>query len=299
MPNFFIIGAARCATDSLYSYLNQHPQIYMSPVKETNWFVFYGQPVQFCGPGDREALQSCYVPTLGAYQAQFDGVRDEQAIGEASPWYIYRPEVPARIKSDVPDARFIAMLRNPIDRAYSSFAMLTRDCREPESQFMRAIELEDERVAANWEPIWHYARMGCYHDQVKRYFDTFGRDRVRVYIYDDFDSAPADVMADILRFLEVDAGFLPDMTVRLNQSYVPKSRALHGALAGGSPLKAVSRRLVPAPLRSRIRASAMASNAQRGGVTAEERARLIEVFRSDVERLQELLNRDLSIWLSA
>src|SRR5580704_17949873 len=132
LPNFFIIGAARSGTTALYEYLRQHPQIYMSPIKEPNYFAFYGQGIHYRGPRDQELVRSSYVPSLKAYEAQFSGVAKEIAVGEASPWYLYLPEAPERIRRKVPDAKLAAILRNPVDRAFSAFSVLQLQAREPE-----------------------------------------------------------------------------------------------------------------------------------------------------------------------
>src|ERR687894_3261543 len=113
MPNFFIIGAQKAGTTSLYYYLKQHPQIYMSPRKEPHFFKGMHSELRKSGRGLPP------VTDLGDYQALFRGVTDEKAIGEASASYLYSPKAPALIKSSIPDAKLIAVLRNPADRAYS------------------------------------------------------------------------------------------------------------------------------------------------------------------------------------
>src|SRR5262249_32263381 len=146
LPNFFLIGPARCGTDSLTYYLRQHPDIYMAPMKETNWFVSMGRPCTYCGPGDQEQLSRLWLPSADAYQKQFEAASSERAIGEASPWYIYFPEVAERIYKAVPDARIVAVLRQPVARAFSSFGLLRKTLREPEVDFGRAVDLEPSRI---------------------------------------------------------------------------------------------------------------------------------------------------------
>lgn len=296
-PNFFVIGPARCATESLYSYLKQHPQIHMSSIKETNYFVFYGERFAFDGPGDREALADCCIPDLEEYLSLFRGATGEIAVGEASPWYIYRPEVPERIQCDLPDAKFIAMLRNPIDRAFSAFGMLRLSNREPVTDFLEAFQLEQQRIKANWEPLWHYQSMGMYYEQIKRYYDRFDASQIKVCIYDDFNAQPAPLLRDMFRFLGVDERFTPDVSVRLNQSYVPKNAKMHAVLAGASSLKGVIRPLLPCSLRQRMKTPVVNFAVGKAELNIDTRRQLVEVFREDVSRLQDLLCRDLSHWL--
>jgi len=296
-PNFFVIGAARSATDALYEYLKQHPQIYMSPVKETNYFVFYGRRPHFTGPGDEEALQACSIVSRAEYEAQFAGARSEIAIGEASPWYIYCPQVPERIAHDVPDARLIAILRHPVDRAFSSFCMLQRDCREPERDFVRALALEKQRIAAGWEPIWHYAAMGMYAQQLERYYALFDRQQLRVYLYDDLNRDPLPVLRDLFAFLGVDPGFVPDVSTRPNQSYVPRSRRLGLLLTRENAPRRIARAVLPRPLRGRLRDALGEVNRVRPTLDPALRRELTLQFRDEILRLQDLIARDLSHWL--
>src|SRR5213596_607708 len=145
-----------------------------------------------------------WVSSLDRYQALFDGVRTEKVVGEASTWYIYDERAPRRIRHHVPDVKLVAILRNPIDRAYSAFTMMMRDGRETAASFPRALAAEDERVRAGWELLWHYRGMGFYHAQLRRYHDTFEASQMRVVLYDDFVSRPAEVVRDLFGFLGVD-----------------------------------------------------------------------------------------------
>jgi hypothetical protein len=301
MPNFLLIGAAKSGTDALNSYLAQHPQIYMSPQKEPMFFVAEGQDeIPFRGPGDRRVLEyyGCWVHTLDQYQRLFAGVNAESAIGEASTWYLYDEGAPQRIHAHVPRAKLIAILRNPVDRAYSAYTMLLRDGRETIRDFSQALAAEDKRVRAMWEPMWHYRRMGFYYAQLQRYYDTFDADQIHVAIYDDFTARPGEVMRDLFRFLDVDDRFEPDTSARANVSLVPKNATFHMLLAGEYRLKAVVKMALPAGFRQRVKSHLVASNLTRPAPIAPDvRRRLIEVFRPDILQLQGLIGRDLTPWL--
>jgi hypothetical protein len=173
LPSFIIVGAAKAGTTAIYHYLRQHPQVYLTPLKETNYLALAGQKLEFCGPGDDDYVNRLSVTDEDAYRAQFADVRDEIAVGEASPLYLYAPHAAERIRNVVPDAKIIIILRNPIDRAYSAFLHLVRDNRECHRDFALALSKERERIEAGWEHIWHYIAMGRYLEQVQRYFDAF------------------------------------------------------------------------------------------------------------------------------
>ncbi len=301
LPNFLVIGAAKCGTDALCSYLAQHPQIYVSSNKEPNFFIVAGQSeIPYRGPGDRETLErwDSWISTLDRYQALFAGAATEKAIGEGSTWYIYDEQAPERIYRHVPHAKLIAILRNPADRAYSAYTMLMRDGRETIRDFSQALAAEDGRVDANWEPLWHYRRMGYYSAQLKRYFDRFDPAQIRVVVYDDFNTRPGDVMRDLFRFLEVDDQFEPDVSTRLNVSLVPKHPGYQQLISGKNPVKSIAKTLLPAGLRWRVKEGLLAPNLTRPAPLAPEvRRELVETFRPDILDLQDLIGRDLSHWL--
>lgn len=158
------------------------------------------------------------MTTPEGYAAQFAGVQEERAIGEASPLYLYDAQTPQRLKTAVPDVRLVAVLREPVTRAYSAFSHLVRDGRESARSFAEALALEDERIAAGWEHIWHYTRMGRYAEQLRRYQALFTPEQLRVYLHDDLVHRPHGVMADLLTFLNVGPSALPDQSVRHNVS---------------------------------------------------------------------------------
>jgi hypothetical protein len=183
LPNFLIIGVAKAGTTSLYHYLKQHPQIYMSPVKEPRFFGMGDGPPH---PAYRGGYAPGTVTSRAAYEALFKGVVGEYAIGEATPSYLWWPKAAQQICTQLPDARLIACLRQPADRAYSSFLTCVRAGLEPCTNFARALREEEKRFAANANPSLFYTQRGLYYPQIKRYFDLFPRQQIRIYLYDDF-----------------------------------------------------------------------------------------------------------------
>jgi hypothetical protein len=119
LPNFIIAGALKAGTTSLHEYLGQHPQIYKSPIKETRYFTYDPENPDHVSKGYRVFP----VQTMGEYLAQFAGVKDEVAIGEATPNYLISPHAPVRIKEIIPNVRLIFSLRNPVQRLYSLYVM--------------------------------------------------------------------------------------------------------------------------------------------------------------------------------
>ena len=297
MPNFLIIGAMKSGTTSLWYYLKQHPQIYMSPIKEPQFFCYEGQRLDFRGPGD-EGLNRDSITDLETYQSHFDGASTAAVIGDASTLYLYEPRAAARIHYYIPNAKLIAILRNPADRAYSAFRYRRRERFEPIADFEEALKAEPMRIRNNWAPHWHYQRAGFYFEQVKRYFDLFDRDQIRIYLYDEMKAEPLGFLRNIFRFLNVDDTFAPDISVRYNTAGIPRSKVFQSLLIGQHPFKVAVRLFVPKHQRRRIFAKLYHRNLMLPPpLPPEVREQLIELYRLDILKLQELIQRDLSKWL--
>ena len=300
LPNFLVLGTAKAATSSLYTYLRQHPNIYLSPVAELNFFAHEGRDLNFRGPGDLEYIWSdSLVTTYEDYCKQFAGVAGEAAVGEVSTHNLYSEQAPELIKRYVPNVKMIAMLRNPTDRAFSAFAHMVRDGREETDDFRTALAREPVRIRNNWEPLWHYKNMGFYGAQLSRYFETFGKDQIRVYTYDDFGARPLNVIQDIFAFIGVDPGFVPDMSEKINVSTMPRSGQLQDMMMGKSRVRSALRSLVPAGARSRIRDFILQHNTKRLRLASDARRELTNEYRDDIGLLGRLIGRDLSHWLKA
>lgn len=295
MPNFLVIGAAKSGTTALHRYLKQHPRIFMSTPKELRFFPFENQRPDFRGPGDAIDATTM-ITSIEDYRAHFAAAADYPARGEASPLYLYFPQAAERIRHHIPDAKLIAILRHPADRAYSQYMMKRRDGREPLS-FHEALAAEEQRIADGWSHHWHYRRRGFYAVQLKRYFDLFRREQLRVFLYEDYVTDPIGFMQDIFRFLDVDDTFVPDMSVRHNESKMPRSRALQVFLTEQRFAKNLFKPLLPARWSRRIGDRLRRQNLTKPPLPENLRRHLIEVYREDILELQGMLGRDLSHWL--
>ena len=213
LPNFLVIGAAKCGTASLHHYLSQHPEIYVTPGMLGCFFAFEGQTPAHKGPADWE-LDRWAVTDLGAYEAHFDGVDGEKAIGEVCAAYICQPAAAERIRSHLADVKLVAILRDPVDRAYSNYMHKVRDGEEPLKSFAEAIEAEPRRIRDGWRYTWHYTTRSMYFDQLRPYYRLFAKEQIRVLFYDDLCSRPQTLFRDLFGFLGVNPDFQPDTSVR-------------------------------------------------------------------------------------
>jgi Sulfotransferase family len=296
-PNFFIIGAAKAGTTSLHTALAQHPQIYMSPVKEPNFFALSGKSLQVPKGTISDAYLASCITTWSDYQQLFAGVKHEVAIGEASPSYLYYPETAQQIRSRLPEAKLIAILRDPVDRAYSNFLHHVQRDFESTDDFLEALQQEDSRLHQGWWWGFSYLRAGFYYQQLKPYFDRFDANQIQVYLYQDLQANFSNIWQQVLHFLEVDTDFVPTSQPRHNATGIPKNLLWHRFLSQANPLKTLLKPLVPSRLRQQMVVELKNRNLDKPALSTEIRQRLIGHYREDILQLQGLINRDLSAWL--
>ncbi|MGD1855745.1 MAG: sulfotransferase [Leptolyngbyaceae cyanobacterium] len=295
LPSFLIIGAYKSGTTALYRYFDQHPEVYMSPLKETNFFALEGATPSYCGPGDAKApTNRLSITSLDAYQAQFDDISDERAIGEASPMYLYSSTAAERIHSYLPQVKLIAILRQPATRAFSNFLHLVRDGREKSHNFLGVWNREQKRIDAHWAPIWHIRQHGLYYQQLRRYFDRFDAAQIKVVLHEDLVEQPDTMLKDLFDYIGVDTTFHVDFSHRPNQSGIPKNRIVRG----------VARRLLVMPLQATGNQtftewgeSISQYFLYRPEITAEQKHEINQFYRDDILQLQSLIDRDLSHWI--
>ncbi|MGL5943950.1 MAG: sulfotransferase family protein [Waterburya sp.] len=296
VPNFIVIGAAKSGTTSLYRYLNQHPSIYLSPIKETNFFATkFVDTIPLFQDLDltlEQAKKNTFpVKNFTDYQRLFEEVTSNQtAIGEVSPLYLNSFIAAQRIKSHIPDVKLIAILRNPIDRAYSGYQMQLRQAKETRS------------FASNLGVEEIYIRGGFYYEQLKRYFETFNSCQIKVLLYEDFRKNPLKVMQEIFKFIEVDDTFAPDTSTKFNQGGIPKNVNAYNLVLNNKISTIVQKSLkamMPPKIRQKLISevqSRLLSKPQ--PLTPEIRRQLKEIYQNDVYKLEQLINRNLQQWLN-
>ena len=287
LPNFFIVGAPKAGTTSLYYYLKRHPEVFMSPVKEPNFFS-YSETVK----------QNLYhkekgVGTLEEYKELFASANGHhKAIGEASVSYLFYPSVPEKIKQMVPGARIIISLRNPVERAYSHYYMEHKLGYVSES-------FEDIVFKRSKHPNAHlyyqqFVELGLYYEQVKRYFDAFGKDQVRVFIYDDLTDKLESMILAVFDFLAIDKTYIPSLEGRYNTYSIPRNPFFR-KLYSQKRLRTIAKKLVPTEKVEAIKDIFLTRDKKvdKNEATVKE---LKRIFTPDIKELEKLIHRNLSAW---
>lgn len=298
MPTFLVLGVAKAGTTSLYQYLRQHPQIYMSPKKEPHFFAFGEAPLPaFTGPGSTD-VQQRVVTTLADYQAHFAAWRSEVAGGEVSTSN-FMARACTRIQQYVPHARLILLLRQPAARAYSQFLHGRRIGWEPFRDFAQALAAEPIRIQQGWLPALCYASPGFYAPTLQQYLTSFPREQLRIYLYEEWQAQPLRLLQDLFHFIGVDDHFTPDITVRYNTAAIPRSRRLVQFLRSPHYLKSLLKPLIAPKLRQRLmHGLSTYTYTKPPPLDPTVHAWLTARYHADILQVQELLQRDLSHWLS-
>jgi hypothetical protein len=313
VPNFFLVGAPKAGTTSLYRYLDQHPQIYMSPIKEPHYFSseirvenfdarmqnlarHHNRELKryFEGPVTRK-FSGGPVADWNCYLKLFRAATNEIALGEASTCYLWSPTAAAAIAGRFPDARILMVLRNPAERVLSQHRHMLSFVPERISlteHIDRGFSSSGPHIGESW-PFLHF---GLYSAQIVRYLRHFPRERVHIAFYEDFVCDPAEFIAEIYRFLGVDTSFQPDISQRHMEARVPHSHALNRRLKSLGAWTLASR-VSPSRVRRRLRRFVYRPNAS-VSMTTVERQRLVSFYRDDIQRLSLIVRRDLSTWLS-
>lgn len=282
-PNFFIVGMPRSGTTSMYTYLKQHPDIYLAVYKEPNFF-------------SKDLTQSHYnVQDPAVYDSLFTLAGDKKRVGEGSVWYLTSKIAAVEIKKFNPTAKIIIMLRNPIDMIYSLHGLYVRTKNEDIADFQQALEMQTQRMKGFSIPSTcyfpeglFYTEVARYHDKIKRFTDVFTRNNIHVILFDDFVPNTALCYRDTLDFLEVDANFQaefePGKAAKIIQPMVlqqirhshPEIKKKLSTKLGLEAHKGPPRAPLPPGLRSHLQS----------------------LFQTDIEKTSQLIGKDLTHWIA-
>lgn len=298
LPDFIIVGAAKSGTTSLYNYLNQHPQVCMSSMKEARYLAYFGNEQNYKGYGKNgnrimQSYDSSMPKSMRDYLNLFSKEKANQIKGDCSPAYLYLPQTAEKISELIPNVKIIMILRNPIERAYSSYLHMRRENAEIKS-FIQALREEKKRIQDNAGLPWRYVDMGKYNEQISRYKSYFKSENIKIVLYDDLKNNPQQFIKDIYRFLSIDSEFKPDMRRKDNVSGIPKNYFLYNliskinykinSLSGFDNLKRkfdfLEKKLLSKP-----------------SMNFEEKAFLNDALKKDIRALSLNLKRDLNSWL--
>lgn len=294
IPNFFIVGAPKCATTAMDLYLAQHPEIFMAPAKEPHFFA-------------KDLYRGRFECPEEQYSHLFEAAEKESIVGESSVFYMLSKTAAAAIQAFQPRAKILVMLRNPIDVLASHHSQILYEAIETENDLEHALALEEKRKAA-LDPaqatfrdiVLHYRDVVAFSEQIERFLARFPREQIHFVLYDDLKADLPGIYRSVLEFLGVDPAFRPDFRVR-NANKRARSVAITNFLRfTPEPITRLSRLLLPRrSWRLAVRERIKRFNTQyrpRPPMPAHLRESLRVELAPEIDRLGRLLDRDLSAW---
>ena len=299
IPNFLVAGPPKCASTSLYFYLKQHPEIYMSPVKQVKFFsVFYDKGADF------------YVNTY------FSAVKNEKMAGEATPTYFLLPFVAERIKNFNADMKLIFCLRDPVERTFSGYMMRVnngtehlsfREALEENLKQRETVRFESAKDAKDWADdmlrsdrleetgFRTYLEGSLYATNLRHYMNHFPLSQIKIIFLDDLKNDLNGTLKDLFTFLGVDNTFQIQDTEQKNTYKKSKIKFLDPILGKNKKLSKVLANAMPKSMKKTI-LKTMYVEGSKDRITPEDRKFAYDILKDEIVELEKLLNIDLSHW---
>jgi hypothetical protein len=311
-PNFLVAGAAKCGTTSLYHYLRQHPDVYMSPIKEPNHFSTDIQPEDFSAEykiyeksknlniekyvnGDMSEEQwGAYVTKREHYLKLFKLVKNQKRIGEISNSYMYSTQAAANIFREFADMKIVMILRQPAERAYSHYMANLRDGRTT-LPFREEVLHDDAKAKHGWSISHLYYELGLYSEQIKRFTDIFPAQQIKIFLFDDLKKDNKSLVKELFEFLDLRTDTPIQFDEKFNEARVPKNPGLIKFITQIG-LKRKIFRALPSSWQKKTK-DAFFKEGKAPKMSAEDRAWMSSRYHQDIQQLEKLIQRDLKHWM--
>jgi hypothetical protein len=285
-PNFFLVGAAKAGTTSVYEYLSQCPDIFFPKIKEPHFFTGVR-------PASERKFYIDAVTKRAEYLRLFRKAGNRRVIGDASPSYLWHPEVPRRIHDVAPEASILIILRDPVERAYSHYLM---DYREGVQHlpFYEALLEDINRAEKGWGVSWLYFELGLYARQIERYLAVFKPEQVKILLFDDLIRDIRGTLKEVVQFLKLDPSLAGKIdTSRKYNSYSAPRNRLARKLAGAQFSRLLGQTIVPRRLGEFIFYRFLVRDAAKPPMDGRARELLSSLYDRDVTETEKVMGRPL------
>lgn len=300
LPDFFIAGVPKAGTTALHAALARHPALFMSPVKEPKFFLTDGPPPAQGGPGDAKTYRE-HIWRQADYEALFADAPAGMLRGESTPFYLYNRDAQRRIRAQIPYAKLIVVLRDPVERAHSNWTHLWSAGLDPIGNVVEACAEEDRRIAAGWAEFWHYTSLGKYGQQLEDLYSVFPREQVLVFRYRTLIDSPALALDRICAFLGVEQGLVTEMpreNVTAHPDPTLRHRAVARVLRAGHAATAALPGHAGSGVIDHLELILQQDGAPRRSLTWNERQALIPHFETDIRLLESVTGEDFGDWVA-
>lgn len=299
-PNLYVVGAGKCGTTSIYHYLLQHKDVYLSTRrKELNYFSTKYMTIPFQGPGGEDFEKKDLIFEIDQYEDFFSGQTSERVIADISPMNMIYYGCAKDIYAYNPEAKIVMILRNPVDRAFSTYMHLRKTLKEDIDDPVEAILKSSERKEQNYIPFFDYVGVGKYSSAVNEFITVFGRENVKIFFFEDFKEDPNKIMEELCEFAEIEK-IKFDTSEKFNMTGEPKNRFFQKMvlLCGEGRLLWLKKLLGKECTRkiSMIVRKYKNKNLVRKTLSEEQRKVLYPVFEEDIHKLEQILSIQIDGW---
>jgi len=280
-PNFFIVGAPKAGTTSIYEYIKNHPQIFMSSIKEPNYFS-----INILNEND----QLKPIRNKKKYLDLFKNIKNEKIIGEASPFYLSDHDAPKLIHDVAPTAKILISIRDPVEREFSHFLMhyvAGETVRTFHDQLQ--IEIKNHQTSSEYFALKH----GMYYENIKRYLDIFDKNQVKIIIFEEFIRNTEKSLQSLFDFLNIDLSIPENVDQVYNQFALPRNQ-ISSSIIRNQTLKKIVKNILPRRTSTYIYETFFVKKGyKKPDMKNEDRELLVRFYENDVEKIKTLLGREL------
>lgn len=281
-PNFFIVGGSKCGTTNISYHLNEHQEVFVSELNEPYYFCRFDVPENFERPS--------MIKDEEKYLELFENAKNHKAIGEATSAYLHCPHAASEIKKCFPDSKIIISVRNPIEKAHSSYFSY-KFMHPDDRSFLEMINWQEQQRHEKEFFIYNFIQAGFFSENIKRYQNEFSSDNIKILIFEDYIKNEHEHINSILRFLGIDKPI--NLTDQPKGAYRVPQNKISGFLLGNSRFRKVATKIIPTVQRQKFGDKFFLKQTQKPNMLSNERERLKEIYEAEVNNLEELLGRKL------
>jgi len=281
-PNFFIVGGTKCGTTNISYYLNEHPQTFISELNEPYYFCKSDVPKNF----ERASM----IKDEKKYLNLFKKAQNHKAIGEASSVYLHCPHAASEIKKTFPDSKIIISLRNPIERAHSSY-FSNKFMSLDKQSFTEVLDEHEKQIKNSEFFIYNILEPGFYSKHIKRYQEYFSDDNIKIIIFEEYIKNTIPTINSILSFLDINDRIA--FSEQPKGAYrIPKNKIAKKVMENPS-IRKLATQLIPTVSRQKIGDKFLLKQTSKPLMQQNEKQRLKKIYEHEIINLEKLLNRKL------